>query len=185
MTRIAYPGRGLVRCLSFAAAAALMLAAAPSQPAQAMSLITPSASPAAKNVSEGMLTEIRGGHGGGGGGGHGGGGGFHGGGGGGFHGGGGAHFGGGGGFHGGGAHFGGGGFHGGGMHAGGFRGGFHGFHHRHFFGGGYYPYYDEPYYYPACRIVLTVYGPRRICGHHRWHRWYHRHHWHHHHHRHF
>ena len=175
------PIKELVCSLSIAAAALLFLAL-PGQPAQAMSLITPGASPS-KAATDGLI-QIRGGHGGGF---HGGGGGFHGGGGGfhagGFHGGG---FGGfhGGGFHGGGFH--GGGFHafhgGGGWHGGGFRhGGFHHFggprfahfHRRHFFYGGYYPYY----YYPRhCRIIWTYYGPRRVCGWRHWHRW-HRHYW--------
>jgi hypothetical protein len=111
---------GLVRGFSLAAAAVLMLAAVPGKPAQAMSLITPSAAPSAKYASEGLMTQVRGG------GGHGGG--FHG-----F---------GGGGFHGGGIHYGhvfhGGGFRHGGYHRyGGFR---FAHHHRHFFHGGYYPY---------------------------------------------
>jgi hypothetical protein len=184
MMRIANPVARLVRGFSLAAAAALMLAAGPGKPAQAMSLITPSAAGSAKYVSEGLMTQARGGgHGGGGGGFHGGGGGgFHGGGGG-FHGGGGGFHGGGGGFHG----FSGGGFHGGGgWHGGGFRGGgihsghvFHGggfrfaHHHRHFFHGGYDPYYYGDYYpYHRCRIIWTYYGPRRVCH---WHRWHHRH----------
>src|SRR6202165_1837014 len=131
MMRIPDPGRGLVRCLGLAAAAILVMSAAVGQRAEALSLINPAAAPAAKSVSDGLTTEVRGGgHGGGGGGGHGGGGG------GGFHGGGM-----GGGFHGG---FGGGGFHGGEMAGGfrgaGFRGGdfrgrggeFHGFRDRYF-----------------------------------------------------
>src|SRR6516165_10836456 len=119
-----------VRGLAFAAAALFSLSIASSQRADAMSLMTPGASPA-KVSSEGLI-QVRGG-GGHGGGGHGGG--FHGGG---FH---------GGGFHGGGFH--GGGFHGGGnFHHGDFRG-------RHFgFGGyglyglglGYYPSYYPGYY---------------------------------------
>jgi hypothetical protein len=164
MMRIANPLAGLVRGLSLAATAVLMLAAAPGKPAQAMSLVTPSAAPSAKYAVEGLMTQVHGG-------GHGGGGGFHGGGGGGFHGG-------GGGFH----SFGGGGFHGGGFHGGGIRyGGFHhgGFRfahhhfHRHFFYGGYYPYYYDDYYpYHRCRIIRTYYGLRRVCH---WHRWHHRH----------
>jgi hypothetical protein len=160
---------GLLRSLTIAAAATVFLAA-PAQRAQAMSLITPGASPA-KAATDGLI-QVRGGMGG-----HGGGGGFHGGGfhGGGFH---------GGGFHGGGFH--GGGFRGGGFHAfhgGGFRGGgfraggfhhfggprFAHFHRRHFFYGGYYPYY----YYPRhCRVIWTYHGPRRVCGWRHWHRWH-------------
>jgi hypothetical protein len=157
------------------AAAVLMLAAVPGKPAQAMSLITPSAAPSAKYASEGLMTQVRGGGGRGGGG--------HGGGGGGFHGG-------GGGFHG----FGGGGFHGGGIHyghvfhGGGFRyGGYHrygGFrfahHHRHLFDGGYYPYYYGDYHpYHRCRIIWTHYGRRRVCHWHHWYRGHYRHYWHH------
>ena len=153
-----------VRGLAFAAAALFSLSIASSQRADAMSLMTPGASPA-KVSSEGLI-QVRGG-GGHGGGGHGGG--FHGGG---FH---------GGGFHGGGFH---GGWHGGGgfHHVGGFHhfGGhrfvhFHRFHHRRFYGG-YYPYYS---YYPHCRIIYTYYGPRRVCGYHHWHRrhWHRRHYW--------
>ncbi len=87
MNRIPDPGRGLVRRLSLAAAAMLVLSVAAGERAEALSLINPGAAPSAKVVSGGLTTEVRGGHGGGG---------FHGGGGGGFHGGG------GGGFHGGG-----------------------------------------------------------------------------------
>src|SRR5450631_121935 len=92
MMKMADSGRGLVRCLGLAAAAILLLSAASSQRAEALSLMNPGAAPAAKQVSEGLTTEVRGGHGGGG---HGGGGGHHGGGGGGH----------GGGFHAGGAVF--------------------------------------------------------------------------------
>jgi uncharacterized membrane protein len=158
MKRISLPQ--LVRSLTIAAAATLFLAM-PGQRAQAMSLITPGASPVANTTDDGLIQVRGGGHGGGG---HGGGG-FH-----------------GGGFHGGGFH--GGGFHGGGFHGGGFHG-FHGggfhhfggqrfghFHHRHFFRGGYYPYYGYGYYHrPYCHIVRTYYGLRRVCG---WHRWHHR-----------
>src|SRR5438477_11014982 len=190
MINISSAARGPVHYVlrsGLAAAAMLALsAAAPIQHAKAMSLIGPGAAPIAKASSGGMTTEVRGG-GGGGGGGHGGGGGGHGGGGGGFHGGGGG-FHGGGGMHGGGAAFHGGGFRGGGaaFHGGGFRAGgpvfrggafharpaFHGagfrFAHRHhfrsrfFYGASYYPYYDY-YPYRRCRIILTHYGPRRIC----------------------
>jgi hypothetical protein len=161
-----------LRSLALAAAAVVTLSFAAGQRAEAMSLITPGASPV-KAAGDGLI-QVRGGHGGGGG--HGGfhGGGFHGGG---FHGGGMHAFRGGGGWHGGR------GWHGGGMRYGGFRhyGGYrvaHFHHHRRFFHGGYYP----PYYgyYPRCRIVYTYYGPRRVCGHrwHHYHRWhYHRHYW--------
>lgn len=88
-------------------------------------------------------------------------------------------------FHGG--HFGGGHFHA--FHGGGgpaFHGGFHrfhgGFHRRGFIGPRfyayrpYYPVYVRPLY--RCRLVMTAYGPRRICfhrrHHHRW-WWYHHH----------
>ena len=156
--RISMPG--FFRGLAFAAAAALMCSTAPLQRADAMSLITPGATPTARAATDGLMTEVRGGHGGGG---------FHGGG---FH----------GGFHGGGFHgfHGGGGWHGGGWHGGGFRYGgfhhyggyrfahFHHFHRRFFYGGGYYPYYHHTF----CRIVWTYYGPRRVCG---WRHWYHRH----------
>jgi hypothetical protein len=160
--RISAPG--FVRSLTLAAAAVLLFSAAP-QRAQAMSLITPGATPVAKAASD-ELIQVHGGHGGGG---HGGG--FHGGGfhGGGFH---------GGGFHGGSFHGGwhGGGFHGGGFRSGGFHhhGGFAHFHHRRFvYGGGYYPYYGY-YHHPYCRIIRTYYGPRRVCG---WRHWHHRRHY--------
>lgn len=167
MKRISMPG--FVRSLALSAAAVLLLSAAPAQRAEAMSLITPGATPVAKTASGGLITEVHGGRGGGGGGGgfHGGGGGFHGGG---FH----------GGFHGGGGWHGGRGGHGGGMHYGGFHhfGGyrFAHFHHRHFFYGGYYPtYYPAYYYHPRCRVIWTHYGPRRVCSWHHWHRWHYRH----------
>jgi hypothetical protein len=142
---------GLVRSLTIAAAA-MLFAALPGQRAQAMSLITPGASPATNAATNGLIQVRGGGHAGGGG--HGGGG-----------------------FHGGGFH-GGGGWHGGGWHGGGFRhGGFHHFgghrfahfHRRHFFYGGYYPYYSYPHH---CRIIWTYHGPRRVCGWHHWHRHY-------------
>jgi hypothetical protein len=192
MMKIPDPGRGLVRCLGLAAAAMLALSAAASQRAEALSLINPGAVPTAKYASDGLTTEVRGGHGGGGHGG--GGGGFHGGGGGGFHGGGAAFH--GGGFRSGGAAFHGGGFRGGGaachgggfrsggavFHGGGFRGGhvFHGGgfrhggfafrHHRHHFHRHFY-YAPSYYYYPyrRCRIIWTYYGPRRICHYRHWH----------------
>lgn len=171
MMKIADSGRGLVRCLGLAAAAILLLSAATSQRAEALSLINPGAAATAKQVSDGLTTEVRGGHGGGG---HGGGGGHR------------------GGFHGGGFHAGGAVFHGGGggyraahvFHGGGFRhGGFalrH--HHRHFVYGP--SYYDYPSYYPyrVCRVIRTYYGPRRICHfrHRHHHSWRHHHHRHHH-----
>jgi hypothetical protein len=163
MMKIPDSGRGLVRRLALAAGAILVLSAAFGERADALSLINPGAAHAAKQVSEGLATEVHGGHGGGG---HGGGG----------HGGGGYH---------------GGGFHGGGYHTahvfrgGGFRHGGFAFrhHHRHFFyGPGYYD--DYPYYYPyrRCHIVWTHYGPRRVCHFRHWrpHYW-HRHHHHRHH----
>jgi hypothetical protein len=177
MMRVADPRRCLVRCLSLAAAAVLLFAAAPGERAEAMSPLGPGSVPAAKSASGDLVTDVRfgGGHGGGGHGGGGHGGGFHGGG---FHGGGGH------GFHGGGFH--GGGFRGGGMHVGRFHGGggwhrgwhgggfHHGYrfrHHRHFYGGGY---YYPSYHHRRCRVIWTHYGPRRICH---WHRWHHRHYW--------
>src|SRR5258708_8058819 len=81
MIRILDSGRGAVRRLGFAAAAMLALSTVP-QRAEAFSLINPGAVSTAKLASDGLTTEVRGGHGGGGGGFHGGGGGFHGGGGG-------------------------------------------------------------------------------------------------------
>jgi hypothetical protein len=184
--------RGLIH-LGLAVAALFVVSTAANKPAQAMSLINAGSADVAKQVSEGLTTQVHG-HGGGGGrggGGHGGGGAHFGGGG---HGGGGMHFGGGGG-HGGGMHFGGGGFRSapafhhvggggyryGGHHFGGYRFAHH--HHRHFYRPYYYgSYYPSDYYYPyrRCRIVLTHYGPRRICHHRSWHRWHHRHHRHHH-----
>jgi hypothetical protein len=214
MTRISDSGRGvgrrllrtsvrsLMRPLGLAAAAMLVLSAAPIQRAEALSLINPGAAPTAKAASGGLTTEVRGGHGGGGGG-------FHGGGGGGVHIGSGFHAGGGGAvFHGGGMRYGGAVFHGGGyrtgpvFHGGGVRyagmryGGHrfagyrfaprHHFHHRRFFGAAYYayPYDDYPYYYSyrRCRTVWTYYGPRRVCHYPHWrhHYWRHHHHRHHH-----
>jgi hypothetical protein len=173
MMKMADSGRGLVRCLGLAAAAILLLSAATSQRAEALSLINPGAAATAKQVSDGFTTEVRGGHGGGG---HGGGG--H-----------------GGGFHGGGFHAGGAVFHGGGggyraahvFHAGGFRhGGFAFRHHHHFRRHFVYgpSYYDYPSYYPyrVCRVIRTYYGPRRICHfrHRHHHTWRHHHHRHHH-----
>jgi hypothetical protein len=154
MTKIADPKYRLVRHLGLAAAAVLMLLAAPAQRAEALSLINPGGVFTAKYASEALVTEVRGGRGGGG---HRGG--FRGGG----------HR---GGFHGGGFRGFRGGFHRGGFHRGGLR--FIGpqFHRRHFGP----RFYAAPVYYGArCRIVWTYYGPRRICKH----RWHHRHHrWH-------
>ena len=173
-----------MRLLGLAAAATLMLSVGAARRAEALTLINPATSPAAKTATEDLVTQVRHGGGGPGGGGH-------------FHGGGGFR---GGGFHGGGGHIGGfrgGGFHGG--HIGGFRagpafrghvggmryggvryGGYyrHWAHHRPYYGyrhfhrryyyGGYYPYYHYP---RRCRIIWTYYGPRRVC------RWHHRHRW--------
>jgi hypothetical protein len=139
MIKLSIPGRGPVRSLvraGLAAAALLALSAASGQHAHAMSLINPGAAPVAKVVSGALTTEVAGHSGGSG---HGGGG--H------------------------GAGFGGAAFgtsaviHGGGL---GHR---HHFHRPFFYGGSYYLYDDYPYYYPyrRCRVVLTDYGPRRIC----------------------
>ena len=178
MPRIVDRQAGVLRLLGLAATAVLMLAGGPARRAEALTLINPASSVGVKSATDGMITQVR--HGGGGGhsGGHGG---FHGG----FHG--------GGGFRGGG-HMG--GFHGGGFraahvgggfraaHIGGYRhGGFHryggyrhyGYYHRPYYGhrhfyrryyGGYYPAYHYP---RRCRVIWTYYGPRRIC---RWHRWH-------------
>jgi hypothetical protein len=143
------PGRGLVRRLGLAAAAILVLSAASQQSAEALSLASPGMVPVAKSAADGLKTEVRGGHGGGGGG-HGGGAAFH-----------------GGGFRSGGVAF-----HGGGYRYGGFRGhhfggyGYGHHFHRHFYAPSYY-YYPHRY----CRVVWTYYGPHRICPwrHHRWH----------------
>jgi hypothetical protein len=150
MMNIPDPKRGVVRALSLAAAAMLLLSAMPDQPAEALSLINPASAPAAKQVSDGLTTEVRGGH-------HGGG-----------HGGRGAVFR-GGGFRA--AHF----YRGGGYRHGGFR--FAHRHHfrRHFYYAPSYSYYPHRY----CRIVWTYYGPRKICRfrhHHHW-RYHRRHHW--------
>ena len=172
---ISDPGRGLVRRLGLAAAAILALTAATQQRAEALSLASPGTAPSAKYATDGITTQVRGGHGGHGGGG---GGGFRGGGGGGggFH---------GGGFRGGGAAFHGGGFraapvfHGGGggyraMHYGGYRQIYrpqvyrpHAYYRPHFHRRYYAPAYAYPRYYAYpqryCRVVLTYYGPRKIC----------------------
>ncbi|WP_256808723.1 hypothetical protein [Bradyrhizobium sp. Bra64] len=167
-----------LRLLGIAAAATLMLSAGTARRAEALTLINPATSPAAKAATDDIIP-VRHGGGGGHGGGHGGGG-FHGGG---FHR--------GGGFHGGGGHFGGfrggvvraapafrgGGYRYGGVRYGGYGGyhrhwgyrphyGYRHFHRRHYYGG-YYPYYHYP---RRCRVIWTYYGPRRIC---RWHRWHH------------
>jgi hypothetical protein len=168
-------GRRLVNLFGLAATAMLMLSAAPSERASAMSLINPASAPSARHAPDELLTEVR--HGGGGGG-------YRGGGGGGFR---------GGGYRGGAVHFSGvrsGGyragpvFHGGGYRYGGYRayhyGGYHfarrhHFHHRRFFYGSYYD-YPSYYYYPRhrCRVIWTYHGPRRVC---RWPHRHHRHHW--------
>jgi hypothetical protein len=191
MMNIPNLGRRLAQSLGIAAAAVLMMSA--TQRAEALSPVNPAASPIAKYASDALITEVRGGHGGG----HGGGG---------HHGGGGGHFG-GGGFRGGGAAVHGGGFRGGGavFHGGGVRA-FHGgggfyrgggarfaapmiarhhyyaprrayFAHRHHFRPRYYGYAPTYYYGPRrfCRTVWTYYGPRRICRYRPWH-----HHWRHH-----
>lgn len=190
MLKVPDPRRAL-RGFGLAAAAMLLLTAATGQRAEALSLINPGAVPSAKFASDGLTTEVRGGHGG-----HGGGGGFRGGGGGGFRGGG------GGGFRGGGAAIHGGGFRGGGavFRGGGFRvapafhrgGGYRfaapgivrhhhvgprrvHFHHRHHIRPRYYgyapAYYPQRYYYPRrfCKVVWTYYGPRKICRYRPWH----------------
>ena len=187
--KVSDPGRGAIRgsfrSLGLAAAAILLLAAATGQRAEALSLINPGAVPSAKSASDGLTTEVRGGHGG-----HGHGG-FRGGGGGGFRGGGAAIH--GGRFHGGGAVFRGGGFRAGpAFHrGGGYRFAAPGivrhhhvgprrvhFHHRHHFRPRYYgyaPVYYPQRYYPRrfCKVVWTYYGPRKICRYRPWHH----HHW--------
>jgi hypothetical protein len=150
MMRIPDPRCGFVRALGLAAAAMLMLSAAPVQRAEALSLINPAAVPTAKYASEGLTAEVRGGHGG--------------------------HGHGGGGFHGGGHR--GGGFHGGHVfHSGGFR--HHGFAFRHHRFHRHVYYAPSYYYYPhrRCRVIWTHYGPRRICHHRHWryHHWRHHH----------
>jgi hypothetical protein len=159
MMRNPDPRRGFVRALGLAAAAMLLLSAAPVQRAEALSLINPAAVPTAKYASEGLTTEVRGGHGG------------HGHGGGGFH---------GGGHRGGGAAFHGGGFRGGHVfHGGGFR--HHGFAFRHHRFHRHVYYAPSYYYYPhRCRVIWTHYGPRRICHHRHWRHHYWRHHHRHH-----
>ena len=185
MMRTIEPGRRLVRCLGLAAAAIFVLSAATSQRAEAVSLINPGGAPAAKHVSDGMTTEVRGGGGGGhGGGGHGGGGHGWGGGGGHFHGGGGGAV-----FHSSGFRSGGAVFHGGGFrtghvfHGGGFRHGDFAFRHHRFHRHFYAPYYydDYPYYYGhRCRLIWTYYGPHRVCHYRHWRHHYWRHHYRHH-----
>lgn len=147
--------RSVARGFGLAAIAVLALSAFASQRAEALTLINPGAAPAAKYASEGLTTEVRG-HG------HGGGGHFRG--------------------HGGGfraGHV----FRGGGIRYGGYRR--HGyrfaaFHrHRHFHRHFYRPYYAQSYYYPYghCRVILTYYGPRKICRYRTWHHHHRRHHW--------
>ena len=168
MIGIAELRSGLLRRFAFAATAMLVLAGLPEKPAQAMTLLNAGAAPLVRSASEGVTTEVRFGHGGGG---------WHGGAGhaAAFHGGGWR----GGGIHYGGAHFG--GMHYGGYRYGGFRYGGYGYHrhfHRHFFAGGYYPYGYGSYYYGGyyphhrCRIVWTYYGPHRVCHWRHWHRPY-------------
>ncbi len=178
MLRIPNFGTGFLRCLGLAAVAALLLAATPTRRAEALTLVSPAASPVVKTASGAMITVA-------------------------YHGGAGVHLGGGGGgtgfhaapmggFHGGpvggfrtgpaiyGGHIGGyryGGYRYGGYRVGGYHYGGYPYWHRHhrfyrrFYGGLYYPYYySDYYYYPyrRCRIIWTYYGPRRIC---RWPRW--------------
>jgi hypothetical protein len=171
MLRVFGPGASLIRCLGLAAVATLVLSAATARRTDALTLINPASSPAAKAATDGMITAVR----------HGGGG-FHGGG---------AHV---SGFRGGGhvGHIG--GFraapvgHIGGYRHGGYRygavhryGGYAGYPrfyrhhhiHRRVYYGGYYPAYYPRYYHPRrCRIVWTYYGPRRVCRWHHWHRPY-------------
>src|SRR5260370_40463574 len=64
MMKIPDSRRGLVRSLGLAAAAMLMLSAATSERAEALSPINPASAPAAKHASDGLTTEVRGGHGG-------------------------------------------------------------------------------------------------------------------------
>ena len=68
-----------------------------------------------------------------------------------------------------------------------FRGGGYRFAHRHHFHRRFVygpSYYDYPYYYPyrRCHVVLTYYGPRRVCHYRHWrhHYWRHHHRRHHH-----
>lgn len=184
---ISNSGLGRVYRLGLAAAAIFVLNTASQPRAEALSLASPGTAPLAKYASDGLTTEVRGGHGGGGHGGGGrGGGGFHGGGG--FRGGGGAAFH-GGGFRGGGVAFHGGGyraapvFRGGGYRSSGIRyGGYraapyyrHHHVHRRFYAPIYYG-YPRAYTYPQrrCRVIWTDYGPRKICRYrpvHRHHYW--------------
>jgi hypothetical protein len=153
--------RGVISRVGLMAAAVIVLATA-TQRAEALSLAGTLAVPVTKAaVTDGLTTEVRygGGHGGG----------FHGGGfrGGGFR---------GGGFRGGGAAFHRGGFRAGGFRYGGFRrhygGGYrYAYHRRHFHRRFYYG--SSYYHHRYCRIVLTHYGPRRICR--PW--WYRHHYW--------
>jgi hypothetical protein len=162
MKKIPISTPGCVRSLCLAATAVFALSAVPAERAAAMSPINPGlAAPA--STADGLMIQVRGGHGGGGG-----------------HFGSGGHFGGGhvGGGHFAGARFGGGGWHGARVaHFGGYHHGGHRFayvHHRRFYGGyGYYPYYHHH----RCRIVWTHYGPRRVCWHRHWHRLHHRYDW--------
>ena len=67
MMKVSDPGRGAIRgsfrSLGLAAAAMLLLTAATGQRAEALSLINPGAVPSAKYASDGLTTEVRGGHG--------------------------------------------------------------------------------------------------------------------------
>jgi len=189
MKQISGPRRGVIRGLGLAAAL-LMLSATAGERVEALTLINPGTAPAAKQISDGLTTEVRGGHGGGGFRGGGGGGGFRGGGGGGFRGGGAAFH--GGGFRGGGAAFHGGGFRSGGIGAahvyrgggfraahiyrgGGYRYGGYRTAHRHHFHSRYYGYAPSYYYGPRryCRVIWTYYGPRKICRYRPWHHHHH------------
>ena len=170
---ISSPGRGLVRCLGVAAAAAFVVAVSTSQRAEALSLASPGTAPSAKYATDGVAIQVRGGH-------HGGGGfrggaAFHGGG---FRGGGVA-------IHGGGFRaapvFRGGGYRYSGIRYGGYRVAPH-YRHHHFHRRFYAPaYYDYPRYYAYphryCRVVWAYYGPRKICRYRPWlrhHYWRHR-----------
>lgn len=164
MLRISYPRAHLACCLGLAAIVTVLVSAASSRRAEAVTLINPVASPAAKAASDGLITEVR--HGGGGHGGH-----FSG-----FR----------GGFHA--ARIG--GLHAAPAYSGHRRigtypyGGYryvghpyvrrHHHFYRRYYGGFYSSYYPYYYAYPRyhrCRIIWTYYGPRRVCHWHRWYRW--------------
>src|ERR1700738_3827942 len=59
------PGRGMVRRLGLVAAAMLVLSAASQERAEALSLESPGTMPATKYTTDGLTTQVRGGHGGG------------------------------------------------------------------------------------------------------------------------